>query len=128
VSWPPPTPEGPAYTYRAACHRVVDGDTFIADVDLGFNVLAQIAVRIHGVNAPEKRTPQGPAATDFLRLTLGEPPEREPKSLLLSSLRGDVRSFARWVCDVWVEDEALGPVVLVAQTIIANGHGVPMMQ
>ena len=44
------------FTYNAECERVVDGDTIIAKVDLGFSVWKKVRVRLDGMNAPESRT------------------------------------------------------------------------
>lgn len=45
------------YTYRAKVVRVVDGDTVILDIDLGFDVwLNSQSVRLSGVDTPETRT------------------------------------------------------------------------
>jgi micrococcal nuclease len=106
-----PVPDGPVYIYRAQCQRVVDGDTFVAHVDLGFDVFRTIYVRIRGVNSPEHNKPGGPEATKYLEdLLLAAP-------ILIKSYR-DEQSFARWICDVWVGNADL------ATLIIASGHGV----
>lgn len=83
------------YTYRARCKRVVDGDTFVLDVDLGFNVRTHITVRLRGVNAYERSAAGGPEATAWTRSTIGE------ADLLVTSYH-DKMTFARWVCDVKV--------------------------
>ena len=44
------------YLYKARCSRVVDGDTIIAEVDLGFSVYTKVRVRLEGIDAPEVRT------------------------------------------------------------------------
>ena len=45
------------YCYNATVNRVVDGDTVILDIDLGFDiVLANQSVRLNGVDTPECRT------------------------------------------------------------------------
>lgn len=45
------------YEYEAKIIRVVDGDSIIVDIDLGFNVtLAKQSVRLYGVDTPETRT------------------------------------------------------------------------
>ena len=103
----------------------MDGDTFVADVDLGFGAHIWITVRLHGVNAPEHNTPEGPPATAYLTGLLGN------KQLRLESFK-DRQSFARWVCDVWVLwPERTGPGPgrwdSVSERIIAAGHGVPFM-
>lgn len=44
------------YTYNAKLIRVVDGDTIIAMVDLGFNTWKQTNIRFYGIDAYESRT------------------------------------------------------------------------
>ncbi len=45
------------YEYHAKVTQVVDGDTIVVDIDLGFNVvLANQSVRLLGVDTPESRT------------------------------------------------------------------------
>ena len=45
------------YEYNAKVTNVVDGDTIVVDIDLGFNVvLANQSVRLLGVDTPESRT------------------------------------------------------------------------
>lgn len=41
------------YEYHATCVRVVDGDTFDFDVDLGFHITHRIRVRLRDVDTPE---------------------------------------------------------------------------
>lgn len=65
------------WTFPATVLRVVDGDTVWVDVvveaarDIGFRIRRgetrrEIDLRLEGINAPEKRTPAGPAATAAL--------------------------------------------------------------
>jgi len=45
------------YIYRAKINRIVDGDTIIVDIDLGFGVwLNKQRIRFMGVDTPESRT------------------------------------------------------------------------
>ena len=45
------------YEYHAKVINVVDGDTIVVDIDLGFNVvLSNLSVRLLGVDTPESRT------------------------------------------------------------------------
>lgn len=41
------------YRYKATVKKIVDGDTLVAEVDMGFDIRATKYVRLHGVNAPE---------------------------------------------------------------------------
>lgn len=54
------------YRYRATPVKVVDGDTFRLAVDAGLRMTATIPVRLRGCNAPERGTPEGAAATEFV--------------------------------------------------------------
>lgn len=92
------TPTGPAYTYRATCERVIDGDTYVLRLDLGFRVGLSINGRLHGVDAPELRTPEGDAAKAFVD------PLLTPTTPLLVRSYKDEQSFARWVVDIWFAD------------------------
>lgn len=114
----------PTYIYRATCRRVVDGDTFIARIDLGFHVEAQISVRLHGVDTPERGHPQWAAAGDFLRRLVGEEASELhiPQPLVIQTYR-DRMSFNRWIADVY---KAEAPGTNVAEAIINSGLGVPM--
>jgi micrococcal nuclease len=44
------------YFYKADLIRVIDGDTLVALLDLGFECRYEAKVRFAGVNAPESRT------------------------------------------------------------------------
>jgi len=44
------------YTYHAEVLRVVDGDTVIANVDVGFDMWKRCNIRLHGIDTPETRT------------------------------------------------------------------------
>jgi micrococcal nuclease len=45
------------YEYYAEVTNVIDGDTIVIDIDLGFNVvLSNQSVRLAGVDTPESRT------------------------------------------------------------------------
>ena len=43
------------YTYRAKVVRVIDGDTVVLDIDLGFDIHHVKSCRLYGINAYELR-------------------------------------------------------------------------
>ena len=54
------------FDYRAKICSGYDGDTFRADIDLGFGLwTANQPIRVYGINAPEKNTPEGQSAKEF---------------------------------------------------------------
>ena len=45
------------YKYKCKIVRIIDGDTVVANVDLGFEVeLKAQKIRLYGINTPESRT------------------------------------------------------------------------
>ncbi len=46
------------YTYRAKVFKVVDGDTFDAEVDLGFNMFARVRFRLKDFDTSEIHRPK----------------------------------------------------------------------
>jgi micrococcal nuclease len=56
------------YEYRAQLIRVVDGDTWILDVSLGFNLwVRNERIRASGINCPELSTDAGKEALAWVR-------------------------------------------------------------
>ena len=52
--------------YPATVERIVDGDTAEVEVSLGLGVEVQDSARLWGIDAPERYTEAGPAATEHL--------------------------------------------------------------
>jgi len=44
------------FKYFAELIRIIDGDTFVAKIDLGFSTHRKETVRLAGINTPESRT------------------------------------------------------------------------
>jgi|TARA_R100000315_G_C5156354_1_gene89811 micrococcal nuclease len=44
------------FDYKAELIRIIDGDTFVATIDLGFSTHRKETVRLAGINTPESRT------------------------------------------------------------------------
>jgi micrococcal nuclease len=103
----------PAYRYRATCERVIDGDTVVLRVDLGFRVHTIIHLRLRGYSAPELHEPGGQEAkTVALRLLAAA------EHIIVETWG---KSFDRWVGDVWVDDQSLA--ALLATSAPSGGIG-----
>ena len=58
------------YQYPAVVLRVIDGDTVLIKVNLGFYIYLEHSIRFFGVNAPELSTPEGKTAKAQLETLL----------------------------------------------------------
>ena len=95
------TPEV-AYTYPAELVRVIDGDTAVLRIDLGFNVSTTQHVRFTGYNAPElhgKNASKAQAAKAELESLLAG------RKLIVKTSKDFIQTFARYLADVWVADQ-----------------------
>jgi endonuclease YncB( thermonuclease family) len=104
----------PAYIYRAEVLDVHDGDTYKLRVDLGFRCAVTIQCRLHGVNCPELNTVEGKEARNFVIGLMFAP----MVPIIIESYK-DQQSFARWVCDVWLQDGRS-----LAQLLVEAGHAI----
>lgn len=82
------------YTYAATLKRVIDGDTILARVDLGFRTWIIQAFRLRGIDAPEMTCALGQKAKAEVkfRLTLGA-------SLVIKSYKQE--KYGRFLADVF---------------------------
>jgi endonuclease YncB( thermonuclease family) len=90
------------HVHDAEVVRVIDGDTFVARIDLDFRVKVDVTVRVRGLWAAELHAEGGEAAKQALVDRLAQHANR----VTLLSYK-DTMSFARWVCDVWIGGQHL---------------------
>jgi endonuclease YncB( thermonuclease family) len=102
------------YEYKIKYLRVVDGDTFVANVDLGFGIyLIDKHVRVMHVNSPEKNTPEGLLAKAFTDQNM-----QKSKSLSIKVFERQDK-YGRILAEVMVDG------VLLSDMLIKEGHGKP---
>lgn len=105
------------YTYKAIVQRIVDGDTIIVDIDLGFGVwLREQSVRLSKINAPEIRgatREAGLVAKDFLsKLILN-------KWVQIRTEKGDDK-YGRWLATVLIEEDQ--NLIDINHKMVVEGH------
>lgn len=95
-------PDCGLYTYKATIMRVIDGDTVVADIDLGFNTVRRNEhLRLIGIDAPENKTDAGKLATDALRSRI------EGKELFICTTKTKrsgkeaTGSFGRYLAEIY---------------------------
>lgn len=111
------------FFYKAQVDRVVDGDTVDLIIDLGFDVLHKVRIRLHGVNAPESRTRDleekalGLAAKDYVSNWL-----TESDAVYVKTLKDGTGKYGRILGYIYADEHM---VKCLNDDIIDAGHGVP---
>lgn len=89
-----------SWTVPGRVTRVIDGDTLVVDLDLGWGVWKiGTRVRLQGINCPELDTEAGRAALGFVRATLHES-QVPPVTVVSKSLD----KYGRVLGVVWLHD------------------------
>lgn len=117
--------QGPSlYVYRAKIRSVYDGDTFRADLDLGFDIwVFNQPFRLFGLDTPELSGSSrlaGLVAKSFVtdRLKIGMP-------ITIASVRDRTEKYGRFLAVVYYTPEgSLAPVCLNDELLTA-GHATP---
>lgn len=106
------------YVRAVGVVRVIDGDTFVADVDLAFHITIRMSCRLTGVNTPERGQPGWAEARDELAHVLGLGP------VTVRSVKAD-KYAGRFDADVVVTPtgDPFGPVD-VASWLVGAGVAV----
>jgi micrococcal nuclease len=97
--------------------RVIDGDTFVADVDLGFYVRVRMSCRLVGLNTPDHGEPGREEARQVLAELLGR------GTVSVESVAHD--KFAGRFDAVVVVEPVGGKVVVVNAELLRLGVAVP---
>lgn len=107
------------WRFRARPLSITDGDTLRVECDCGFYGRHEVAIRLAGFSAPETHEAGGDEATRRLMLAVesgvGEWPLRVA-TLQRETVVREVRSFERFVADVWVV-QADGELVDVVELL-----------
>ena len=112
------------YEYRATVARVVDGDTYELEVDLGLRVQTRTRVRLRGVDTPETygvrrgsaEWTRGRAAKDFVVAWFAA----HGPEFVIRTFRDRTGKFGRWL----VEVEDLDRGVRLSEALLDAGHAV----
>lgn len=104
----------PEYNYRAELVRVLDGDTVVARLDLGFRLSATLEIRLYPWDSPEKRVTtcprchlktspyelaQAKLATELTHKWFDYPIGEE----LWVTTQKDPEVYGRWLGDFWFD-------------------------
>ena len=136
VSWPVKKKElkgldlsGMSYTYAATVDRVVDGDTLLVLIEVGFGIIVRDRLRLRGINCPEMSTPQGVRAKKYVEKLLPA-----DSTVVINSHKCRTDIHGRFVADVFFKEGVNEPSALLKDAVYLNqhlldsGHAVRMAQ
>jgi len=120
------------FQYRAALSRVIDGDSAVLLVDVGFSARVEVEVRLLDVHAPERRQLGGAETTAFVTDWFGhvaaiDPNRRWPLFVEMQISKvvepTERTSFTRYLGTVWpIGNRALGASLNWLVTQFLSGH------
>ena len=108
------------YFYLGPIVRVIDGDTVVADIDLGLHTwIHGERLRLARINTPEVRGEQrtaGLAARDYLAgLVLG-------KEVYIHTIKDTKEKYGRYLAEIGIERD--GAWFSVNDEMVLSGHAV----
>lgn len=95
------------FHYTATLDRVIDGDTYILDVDLGFRIHAKLHIRALGVDTPDRGEVGYDEATAFVTEFL------TGKSITILTEK-DKTTFERWLAWVYADGHSVDTALIKA--------------
>ena len=108
-----------AWTVPATVVRIIDADTILAELQLGWMITLRNNLRLWGVNAPENSTPEGKAATAYVKGLLNP---GDAIGVVSHRLLGQTDKYGRTLASVTLHDGRD-----LSTTLVDTGHAVPYM-
>lgn len=107
------------YEYACIVKRIIDGDTVVLDIDLGFDIfLNDQHVRIHGIDAPESRSSDR-IEKEFGKLTTQRVKELLPvgEKFIVKTIYDKTEKYGRILGDLYFQSgdhsgSSLGEVLI----------------
>lgn len=113
------------YTYKAKIISTYDGDTCVAQLDLGCHVTLERPIRLYGINAPELRGDTklaGLEARDFLASQILN------KDVYMQTFKDRTEKYGRLLGKIYLSDPTPGNVPTINDLMISSGHAVAYME
>jgi endonuclease YncB( thermonuclease family) len=118
-----------SYTYAATVDRIIDGDTLLALIEVGFGIIVRDRLRLRGIDTPALGTPTGERAKRFVAKLLPA-----GSTIVIKSHKGKTDPYGRFVADVFYQEEVEDAAVIIAdgvylnQELLDKGHAVRMAE
>jgi micrococcal nuclease len=109
------------YEYRCSLNRVIDGDTLDLDVDLGFNIITKVRVRLLEVDTFELRDPDKSLRRKAeMEKLYAENILKDQKKLILRSQK--TGKYGRWLGEIILEssNQSFNQIMAIYHETIKN--------
>lgn len=106
------------FEYSAKVVEVIDGDTIDVVIDLGFNVLHTLRVRLYGINTPETRTKNKEEKQKGLNAKARLKELIEGKIVKIKTQKDETEKFGRYLGIIFLDENNIN------QQLIQEGHAV----
>lgn len=112
------------YEYALSIDRVIDGDSLVGSLDLGFNVSYKSSIRLFAVDTPESRTrdldekARGKLAKEFLKDSL----ENGSKFVIKTELKDSRGKFGRVLGTLFIDGKNFNQALIDNYLAVAY-HG-----
>jgi micrococcal nuclease len=110
------------FIYLAKLVRIIDGDTVVLDVDLGFRVHIVETFRLAHINCPELRTIAGKDAKKFTEDWFAKLSSGPSTPIRITSAKPlSQEKYGRWLASISSSD---GVVTVLNHALVNAGHAV----
>jgi endonuclease YncB( thermonuclease family) len=103
------------FTYKAYLERVIDGDTLLVNIDLGFSISVEQRLRLRGLDAPELSTKKGISSKKFVESCL-----KDCKFLILKTHGKD--KYDRYLVDVFYKKNESDEEIVIKEGLFLNNE------
>lgn len=107
---------GPANALDALVLRTIDGDTVVAVVELGYDVMLRIRIRLARIDTSELKGPESEKAEEAKKFLENALLKTRNRVKVLAIAKD---SFGRFVCEMWIEDS--GAFCNLSDELLKNG-------
>lgn len=109
------------YDYPAEILDIVDGDTIDIFADKGTDDFKKMRIRFNKINAPEKNTPEGAAAKQWLTELLTND-DGTFKHLYVFTVKDKKEKYGRYLGEIWIWGEDFTKVKSINDRLVEAGH------
>lgn len=103
------------FSFQGKIVRWIDGDTLVAELDLGFSLKIMTPIRLYGINCPELKTQEGKDIHTYVNTVW------PPETPILAETIKPKEKYGRYLAKVSVGE------IDIAKALLGRGMAQPFM-